>query len=314
LSEAFTKLKPANQSSGYEHPYHSMVYSYNEIVDDYNSFCELSKEIPLLKNIKQPERFDIDYAGTKQPVLKEPINSNSENKKTQENVRQRPLDNISSNDHHNEKETVLKHDTVYVEKRDTIYISDQEDKVRSMDGYATNNMILLLDVSGSMNAPEKLPLLKESVLDLLTIMRPEDKVSVITYSGKAKVLLPPTSFKDEEKIKKVIESLKPSGKTDGNAGLKLAYKTGDENYIRGGNNRIILATDGEFPVSDEIFKLIGDFAKEDIFISVFNFGKHSNNSKTLERISQTGKGNYEYITKDNINTKLLHEAKAKRKK
>jgi secreted protein with Ig-like and vWFA domain len=93
----------------------------------------------------------------------------------------------------------------------------------SMNGYAVNNMVLLLDVSGSMNSADKLPLLKKSVLLLMKIMRPEDQVSIITYSGKAKVVLQPTSFKEEEKIRQVIEGLTSEGKTDGNAGIKLAY-------------------------------------------------------------------------------------------
>ena len=87
-----------------------------------------------------------------------------------------------------------------------------------MEGYATNNMILLLDVSGSMNTPEKLPLLKKSVMDLLSMMRQEDEVSIIAFSEKPKALLTATSFKEEDKIKKAINELKPSGKTDGNAG------------------------------------------------------------------------------------------------
>ena len=108
--------------------------------------------------------------------------------------------------------------------------------------------------------------------------------------------------------------MKPSGKTDGNAGLKLAYKVADENYKRGGNNRIILATDGEFALSDETRQLIEKFSKEDIFLSIFNFGKGAGSSKALERLANLGKGNYEYISKENVEIKLILEAKAKKKK
>jgi secreted protein with Ig-like and vWFA domain len=134
------------------------------------------------------------------------------------------------------------------------------------------------------------------------------------YSGKAKVLLPSTSFKEEEKIKKVINELTSSGKTDGNAGLKLAYKVADENYLRGGNNRIILATDGEFPVNEEIRKSIEKFSKEDIFLTVFNFGKQNNASQNLKKLSELGKGNYTYINKENAEFTLIREAKSKRTK
>jgi len=203
---------------------------------------------------------------------------------------------------------------VYIERRDTVYLPESDGNLRSMEGYATNNMVLLLDVSGSMNTPEKLPLLKQSVLDLLSMMRQEDQVSIIAFSGKPKALLQATSFKEEQKIKNAINDLKSSGKTDGNAGVKLAYKVADENYIRGGNNRIILATDGEFGLSDESRQLIANFSKEDIFLTVFNFGKGAGASKALEHLADLGKGNYRYISKANVDLQLIGEAKAKKKK
>src|SRR5688500_19075541 len=96
---------------------------------------------------------------------------------------------------------------------------------------------------------------------------------------------------------KAINELKSLGKTDGNAGVKLAYKVADENYIRGGNNRIILATDGEFGLNDETRALIEKFSKEDIFLSIFNFGKGAGASKVLQKLAELGKGNYQYISK-----------------
>jgi Ca-activated chloride channel family protein len=165
-----------------------------------------------------------------------------------------------------------------------------------------------------MNSPEKLPLLKESVLNMLSMMREEDRVSIIAFSGKPKTLLESASFKNESKIKKAISDLKSSGKTDGNAGLKLAYEVADENYIRGGNNRIILATDGQFATSEETLALIQKFSKEDIFLTIFNFGKGAGASKELENLAAMGKGNYSYISKENVEVKLIREAKAKKKK
>jgi Mg-chelatase subunit ChlD len=209
---------------------------------------------------------------------------------------------------------LIKHDTVFIEKRDTIYLTEPNEELRSMEGYATNNLVLLLDVSGSMNQPEKLPLLKKSVLDMLSMMRQEDRITIIAFSGKPKVLLKNTSFKEEEKIKKAITDLSSSGKTDGNSGLKLAYRVADESYIRAGNNRIVLATDGEFALNKETSALIEDYADKDIFLSVFNFGKGMGSSKALENLSKLGKGNYEAISKENVDVKLIREAKAKRKK
>jgi len=316
LSEELKKLKPP-AASGYEHPYHRMVYHYNDIVDDYNKFCELSQDILHLKTIKQPELFTVKYPETKddkpleqrpevsiKPVVTVEVMQQPEKKIVQQ--QENPV-RITEN-------TKVLHDTVYVEKRDTVYIAEPGENLRSMEGYATNNMILLLDVSGSMNTPEKLPLLKKSVLDLLAMMRQEDEVSIIAFSERPKALLTASSFREEARIKKAINDLKPSGKTDGNAGVKLAYKVADENYIRGGNNRIILATDGEFALSEETRQLIEKFSREDIFLSVFNFGKGAGASKALERLADLGKGNYNYISKENVDLKLIREAKAKKKK
>ncbi|MEO7988223.1 MAG: VWA domain-containing protein [Chryseolinea sp.] len=315
FSEKLTKLKPISSTSSqsvYGHPYHELVYHYNDIVDDLNKFSSLSKDVFVLMTVKQPEFFDVQYPKKKEtetkpsdvvvpiPVTTKPI--------VQENPPTAPVTTKPTST------TSIVHDTVYIEKRDTIYVGEPGESLRSMEGYAINNMVLLLDVSGSMNVPEKLPLLKQSVLNMLSMMRQEDKVSIVVYSGKAKVLLPPTSFKDEEKIKKVINELTSSGKTDGNAGLKLAYKVADENYLRGGNNRIILATDGEFPVSEEIRESIEKFSKEDIFLTVFNFGKQNNASQNLKKLSDLGKGNYTYINKTNAELTLIREAKSKRSK
>jgi secreted protein with Ig-like and vWFA domain len=146
------------------------------------------------------------------------------------------------------------------------------------------------------------------------MMREEDQVSIITYSGKAKVELQPTSFKDEDRITKVIERLKSEGNTDGIAGIRLAYQVADKNYKRGGNNRIILATDGEFPISKDVYSMVEKFADEDIFITVFNFGKNTVATKNLQQLVTKGRGNYEYITRENVDAKLIREVKAKRKK
>ena len=308
LSELLSRLKPVKASLT-RHPYEDMVYHYNDIVDDYNKFCELSKDVWLLKTVKQPELFFVLYPDDRQTSEPEIHRDGpavfviTEGEKKKEN----PVVHITD-------KTKIIHDTVYIEKRDTIYLAGPGEEFRSMEGYATNNMVLLLDVSGSMNAPEKLPLLKQSVLDMLSMMRQEDQVSVIVYSGKAKVLLPPTSFKEEAKIREVINSLNSGGKTDGNAGIKLAYKIADANYVRGGNNRIILATDGEFQVTDQTLMLVEKASGEDIFLSIFNFGKSTTSMKNLEKLASAGKGNYAYISRENVDSNLIREAKAKKKK
>lgn len=324
FSENVGTIKTKKLSDPNRHPYNSLIYTYNQsLASEYNRFAELSP-VPLLKTVQQPELFVMRYPDftkmNKQPVAqpiiaavvqqqiinpeKHPVALDPAGRVIHDTVRITDIIRIET----------IRQDTVYVEKRDTVYVSTPGETLMSMDGYATNNMVLLLDVSGSMNNPDKLPLLKKSVLLLLTMMRSEDEVSIVTFSGKAKVALQPISFKEEEKIKNVIERLKSEGKTDGNAGIELAYEVADKNYIRGGNNRIILATDGEFPVTNETFNLVKQFSGQDIFITVFNFGKTTLSAKNLKQLSSLGKGNYEYITRENVDTKLITEAKAKKKK
>jgi Ca-activated chloride channel family protein len=145
-------------------------------------------------------------------------------------------------------------------------------------------------------------------------MRQEDQLTIISFSEKPKALLTATSFKDASGIRKAIDDLKPSGRTDGNAGVKLAYKLADEHYVRGGNNRIILATDGEFVLHDDIRQLIEKSGREDIFLTIFNFGKGAGASRSLEALSRLGKGNYQQISKENVDLQLIREVKAKKKK
>ncbi|HEY0744141.1 MAG TPA: VWA domain-containing protein [Chryseosolibacter sp.] len=314
LVEHFQKLSPRHaNTSRYNDPYYRIIYLYNEIVDDYNKFCELSTNVPHLKKIFQPEIFKVAYpdpAKAKKPVTKTPPQTSNEQTpvvKASQTVDQKATSTQTSTSTHTR-------DTIYIEKRDTVYIREPNEELRSMEGYATNNMVLLLDISGSMNQPEKLPLLKESMLRMLEMMRQEDQVSIIGFSGKPKILLKPTSFKEEEKIRKAVSDLTSSGKTDGKAAIRMAYKVANDNYIRGGNNRIILATDGEFAMDDDTRKVIEEFSGQDIFLSVFNFGKGMGSSKTLENLATLGKGNYEAISKENVDAKLIREAKAKRKK
>lgn len=312
LSERLKELKPG-KGSMYEHPYHSMVYLYNAIVDDYNKFCELSTTVPHLQTVHQPEMWVIKYPEDKKATPEKTIPVVAATGTAAVPATTSEVKPPESKGSVKQTEKIV-HDTVYIEKRDTVYLTDPNEDLRSMEGYASNNLILLLDVSGSMNTPEKLPILKKSVLDMLSMMRQEDHVSIISFSGKPKTLLEAVSFKEEDKVRTAIDNLKSSGKTDGIAGLKLAYKVADENYIRGGNNRIILATDGEFSLNDEVLQMIGKFANDDIFLTVFNFGKGVGNSNKLEHLAKIGKGNYAYISKENVDVKLIREAKAKKKK
>lgn len=347
FAERVGKVDEEMKSDYYRHPYNELVHTYNQsIVYSYNKFAELSK-VPLLKMNTQLRYFEIIAPEKPTPkkiatpaaasvvevyipetVEPDPIPTPASESKPEKSKRKKKDEkavvgeqSVSGSVIHDTvritdiiRIETVRQDTVIVSRVDTVFVGVPGEINMSMDGYATNNMVLLLDVSGSMNTPEKLPLLKKSVLLLLKMMRPEDEVSIITFSGKAKVALSPVSFKEEEKIKKVIERLKSEGKTDGNAGIELAYEVADKNYIRGGNNRIILATDGEFPVDEKTFNMVKQFSGQDIFITVFNFGKTTLSAKNLKQLSTLGKGNYEYITRENVDTKLILEAKAKKSK
>lgn len=313
LSEAFNALKPVRAGqSRYQHPYHTMVYHYNDVVRHLNKFAELSP-VPLLKTVLQPELFEIEYPNSGD--VKSDLSDDTPTVKSAASIPSKPLEQPARRDDGNAStpNVQLVRDTIYIERRDTVYISEASGDLRSMEGYASNNLILLLDVSGSMNSQGKLPILKESVLQLLDMMREEDQIAIVVFSGRPSVLLKPVSFRYPDKIRKAIRSLKPSGKTDANAGLKLAYKVADENYIRGGNNRIILATDGEFSINEESRNLIGRFADQDIFLSVFDFGKAKSTSANLSAVATKGRGTYQFISRENAGINLIREVKARRK-
>ncbi len=185
----------------------------------------------------------------------------------------------------------------------------------SLDGFATNNLVFLLDVSASMTDPEKLPLLKKSMAYLLGLMRVEDNITIITYSGKAEMIMAPTSAKYKQKILQTIDSIQVKGRSDIGAGLALAYNTTQQNFIQGGNNRIILATDGKFELEASDYRRIKQSAKDGIALSVFYFNKREDaeTAKILQKVANSGNGAYRYITPDKAEELLLKEAQAVRR-
>ena len=162
-----------------------------------------------------------------------------------------------------------------------------------------NNLVFLLDVSGSMNSPNKLPLLKSSFKLLIENMRPDDRVAIVVYAGAAGLVLPSTPGKEADKILTALEQLQAGGSTAGGAGIKLAYKVAKENFIADGNNRIILATDGDFNVgasSDgEMVRLIEEKRKEGVFLTVLGLGRGNYKDAKMEQLADKGNGNYAYI-------------------
>ncbi|WP_456062639.1 vWA domain-containing protein [Capnocytophaga leadbetteri] len=165
-----------------------------------------------------------------------------------------------------------------------------------------SNIVFLIDVSGSMDEENKLPLLKSSFKMLLGQLRPDDKIAIVTYANGTKVALPSTSVKDKEKIIKVLDNLYASGGTSGGRGIQLAYEQAQKSFIKNGNNRIILATDGDFNIginnTTDLEKFIEKQRESGIYMSVLGFGIGNYRDDMAETIADKGNGNYAYI--DNI--------------
>ena len=164
------------------------------------------------------------------------------------------------------------------------------------------NLVFLIDVSGSMNSANKLPLLKSSLKLLLNELGNRDRVAIVAYAGAAGLVLPSTPATEKDKILSALDNLKAGGSTAGGDGIKLAYKIAKQNLIEEGNNRVILATDGDFNVgvssSSEMVRLIEEKRNDGIFLTITGFGMGNYKDGRMEQISNAGNGNYFYI--DNI--------------
>ena len=162
-----------------------------------------------------------------------------------------------------------------------------------------SNLVFLIDVSGSMDAPNKLPLVKASLRLLVEQLQPEDRVAIAVYAGAEGLALPSTPASNKGAILSAIESLAPGGSTHGSAGIRLAYETAAASYIEGGVNRVILATDGDFNVGitspGELVRLIEAKAKSGVFLTALGFGMGNLKDATLEKLADHGNGNYAYI-------------------
>ena len=161
------------------------------------------------------------------------------------------------------------------------------------------NLVFLLDVSGSMNQPNKLPLLQESFRLLVDQLRPQDTVAITVYAGAAGVVLPPTAGNDKARILAAIDQLRAGGSTAGASGIRLAYQVARERFRKDGNNRVILATDGDFNVgvsSDgELVGLIEQERKSGVFLTVLGFGMGNYQDAKMQKLADAGNGNHAYI-------------------
>jgi Ca-activated chloride channel homolog len=167
------------------------------------------------------------------------------------------------------------------------------------DNLPASNLVFLIDVSGSMNMPNKLPLVKASMKMLVDQLREQDRVAIVVYAGAAGLVLKPTDGKDKTKIKDAIDNLEAGGSTAGGAGIKLAYKTAKDFFVKGGNNRVILCTDGDFNIGessdDAMERLIEEERKSGVFLTVLGYGMGNYKDNKMQKLADKGNGNHAYI-------------------
>ena len=161
------------------------------------------------------------------------------------------------------------------------------------------NLVFLIDTSGSMDEPAKLPLLVQSMGLLVDRLRPQDRVSIVAYAGSVGTVLPPTHGSDKDKIRAALGSLDAGGSTNGGAGIVAAYKHARDTYIKGGINRVILCTDGDWNVGitdqGSLTRLIEGERDHGVFLTVLGFGMGNLKDSTMEKLADRGNGNYAYI-------------------
>ena len=186
-------------------------------------------------------------------------------------------------------------------KNKLVHIGLQGERIDKTD-LPASNLVFLLDVSGSMNSPNKLPLLKKSFRMLVNELSERDRIAIVVYTGAAGVVLNSTSADNNSQILEALEKLSAGGSTAGGAGIELAYKVAQENFIDGGNNRVILATDGDFNIgmsSDASMKQLIEKKRETgIFLTCLGFGTGNLKDSKMETLADAGNGNYAYI--DNV--------------
>lgn len=177
------------------------------------------------------------------------------------------------------------------------------------------NLVFLIDVSGSMNEPNKLPLVKQALRMLVNELTEKDHVSLVVYAGAAGLVLPPTNGSKKEAIIAALDRLEAGGSTNGGEGIQLAYKTAREHLRKGGVNRVILASDGDMNVGitsqGDLIRLIEQERESGVFLTVLGFGMGNYKDSTMEKLANKGNGNYAYIdTAFEAKKVLVHEAGA----
>ncbi|ENA1806899.1 von Willebrand factor type A domain-containing protein [Flavobacterium psychrophilum] len=270
--------------------------------EDYNSWIENPFESPKTAPLST---FSIDVDNASYTNIRRLINNGQ--KVPKDAVRVEEMINFfkyqypQPKDNHPFSITTQYSECPWNSKHKLVQIGLQGKNIPTND-LPASNLVFLIDVSGSMNADNKLPLLIESLKILVEQLRKQDKVAIVVYAGAAGLVLPPTAGNEKQTIINALEKLNAGGSTAGGAGIELAYKTAQENFIKDGNNRVILATDGDFNVgstSDSAMQaLIENKRESGVFLTCLGYGMGNYKDSKMEILADKGNGNYAYI--DNI--------------
>ncbi len=287
--------KEVNKKLNQLHPYQPEPIN----DEDYESFVENAFESPKTAPLST---FSIDVDNASYTNVRRMINNGQ--KVPKDAVRVEEMVNFfkynyaqPNNQHPFAIQTELSHSPWNTDTK-ILKIGLQGKNIPTLD-LPASNLVFLIDVSGSMSAANKLPLLKQSMKILVNELRAKDKVSIVVYAGAAGLVLPPTSGDEKETINTALEKLNAGGSTAGGEGITLAYKIAAENFIKGGNNRVILATDGDFNVGSssnaDMESLIEEKRKSGVFLTCLGYGMGNYKDSKMEILANKGNGNYAYI-------------------
>lgn len=284
-------------------PNYAGAPKYNsDAYDSDEDYTEIT-ENPFISTLEQPDSyFSIDANTASYPNLRRYI-TNGNIAIPKDAVRVEEMLNYFNYDYETPTDdsvfalTSSVFDTPYNESTKLLTIGLAAEEIEFQN--VQNNLVFLIDVSGSMYSDDKLPLVQQSFLLLLENLNPTDRVSIVTYAGSDQVLLKGAYGYEKQKIAAVIEDLSAGGSTAGSAGLSTAYDIAKECFVEGGNNRIILATDGDLNVGITSILGLESFvakkAKSGIYLSVFGFGTGNIKSDKMESLALKGNGTYSYI-------------------
>ncbi len=284
-----------------------------EIDKPSNPYKDISIEYPMLSVAKAPlSTFSIDVDRASYSQLRSTLNYGS--MPHPDNVRIEELINYFDYEYRPTQGkapfsiTTELSDCPWNPKHQLALVALQGRKI-TLEQTPPQNLVFLLDVSGSMSSSNKLPLLKNAFRLLVGQLRPKDKVAIVVYAGAAGMVLPSTSGSEKSKILNALSQLNAGGSTAGGAGIELAYQLAQKSFEEGGNNRVILATDGDFNVgvssNGELTKLIEQKRKTGIFLTVLGFGMGNYQDEKMEELSNHGNGNYAYIDNQKEARKVL---------